>query len=176
MSGSGKTWGTQAIVERCGAIRIRSDLERKRLAGYSALADTGSGIGTELYSPQSTARTFKKIAELVPAVIEAGFPVIVDATFLHLSKRDEFRALADRLGVPFAILDFPLDEAVCRERIRRRRQRRNDASEATEEVLDRQLRTREPLLEAEQALVISFDTADPQSVERSLAEIDRRRK
>jgi aminoglycoside phosphotransferase family enzyme len=36
-SGSGKTAGTQGLLEACGAIRFRADVERKRLFGLSAL-------------------------------------------------------------------------------------------------------------------------------------------
>ena len=165
LSGSGKTWGTQAILERCGAIRLRSDVERKRLAGLGPLAKTSSAIASGLYSPEFSRRTFARLADLGPMIVGAGFPVILDATFLRRAEREQFRALAESLGVSFVILDFPADEATCRERIRRRSQEKADASEATEDVLDRQLALREPLSDAEQRLALRFDPARPESVE-----------
>jgi aminoglycoside phosphotransferase family enzyme/predicted kinase len=165
VSGSGKTWGTQPVLERCGAIRLRSDVERKRLAGLGPLASTGSELASGLYGPEFNRRTFARLSELGSTIVEAGFPVILDATFLRRAERDQFRALAEFLGVPFAILDFPADEATCRERIRRRAQERTGASEATEQVLERQLRLREPLSEDEQSLAFRFDPARPQTID-----------
>ncbi len=161
LSGSGKTQGTQAILEQSGAIRVRSDVERKRLAGLNPLASTGSQLASGLYAPEFSRRTFARMAELATAVIGAGFPVILDATFLRRSEREQFRTLAETLGVPFVILDFPTDEATCRERIRQRAQERCDASEATEAVLDRQLRLHEALSDAEQEFAVRFDEDRP---------------
>ena len=120
LSGSGKTFGSQAVVERLGATRLRSDIERKRLAGLGPLAETLSGVGSGLYSSAFSRRTFEKLAELAAAIVKAGFPAVVDATFLKRADRNQFRALAANLKMPFLILDFPAAETTCRERIRRR--------------------------------------------------------
>jgi len=175
LSGSGKTWGSQAVVERFGAIRIRSDLERKRLGGFGPLADTGSGVATGLYSAEFNRRTFQKLLELAANVLGTGLPVIIDATFLKQSDRAPFHELAESLGVPFLILDFPADERVCRERIRRRGREGTDASEATEEVLDRQLRAREPFLPDEVRVVVPFNTESSATIDSSLDEVEHRR-
>ncbi|HET9405549.1 MAG TPA: AAA family ATPase, partial [Burkholderiales bacterium] len=45
LSGSGKSTATQPLIEGLGAIRLRSDLERKRLHGLAPLAVSGSGPG-----------------------------------------------------------------------------------------------------------------------------------
>jgi aminoglycoside phosphotransferase family enzyme/predicted kinase len=173
LSGSGKTRGTQSLLEHCGAIRLRSDVERKRLAGLGPLAHTSSELASGLYSPEFSRRTFDRLADLSSTVVDAGFPVILDATFLRRAEREQFRALADSLGVPFVILDFPADEATCRERVRRRMQEKADASEATEQVVDRQLRLREPLSDQEQCLAVQFDPERTQLIEALLARLMR---
>jgi aminoglycoside phosphotransferase family enzyme/predicted kinase len=176
LSGSGKTSGTQVVVQRFGAIRLRSDIERKRLAGLSPLADSGSGgVGSGLYAPAFNRQTFAKLADLASGLLADGFPVVVDATFLKRSDRDEFRALAERLRVPFLILDFPAEEATCRERIRLRSRTRSDASEATEAVLDHQLGMQEPLAEEERALAVSFPSDRYEAIEEAVAAIKARR-
>ena len=172
LSGSGKTWGSQAVVERFGAIRVRSDIERKRLAGLGPLADTVSGVGSGLYSSAFSRQTFAKLAELAAAIIAAGFSTVVDATFLKRAERDQFRTLAAKLKMPFLILEFPADEATCRERIRRRMEERIDASEATEAVLEHQLQVSEPLAEEERPYVASFGRGDSGEVERGLDRIE----
>lgn len=176
LSGSGKTSGSQAVVQRLGAIRLRSDIERKRLAGLSPLDDSGSGgVSSGLYTSAFNRRTFAKLADLASGLLTDGFPVVVDATFLKRSDRDEFRTLAERFDVPFVILDFPADEATCRERIRLRSRNRSDASEATEAVLDHQLGMQEPLDEGERTLVVSFPSDRDEEIEKTLAAIKSRR-
>jgi uncharacterized protein len=171
LSGSGKTQGTQTVLENCGAIRLRSDVERKRLAGLGPLAKTDSGVAGGLYSTEFNRRTFERLAELSETIVNAGFPVILDATFLRRADREQFCRLAESLGVPFAILDFPTDEKTCRERIRRRARENADASEATEEVLDRQLRLREPLSDQEQRAALRFDSERPQAMRMQMSHL-----
>jgi uncharacterized protein len=174
LSGSGKTWGSQAIVEGLGTIRVRSDLERKRLAGVQPLARTGSPVAGELYAPDVTEKTYEALQRTAAVVLDAGFPTVADATFLSRRERDRLRAIAEKRGTPFVILDFPTDEGVCRQRIRDRFGAAADASEATEEVLDHQLRTADPLGDDERAFVIAMHTARPESVDRAVAEIEQR--
>ena len=57
LSASGKSTLTQPLLERVGAIRIRSDVERKRLYGYAADADTGSGLQSGIYTAAASTRT-----------------------------------------------------------------------------------------------------------------------
>src|SRR5262249_37703172 len=74
LSGSGKTQGTQTVLESCGAIRLRSDVERKRLAGLAPLAKTDSAVAGGLYSTEFNRRTFERLAELSETIVNAGFP------------------------------------------------------------------------------------------------------
>jgi aminoglycoside phosphotransferase family enzyme/predicted kinase len=145
LSGSGKTTGTQSLLERLGAIRVRSDVERKRLFGLAPLARSGSAPGRGLYTAAANEATYRRLAELAETVLEAGYPVIVDAAFLRRAERERFAALARRLRVPFVLLDFDAPERVLRRRILRRARGRADASEASLAVLELQCARREPL-------------------------------
>lgn len=149
LSGSGKTTITRALMQTPGAIRLRSDVERKRLAGLDALAASGSATGQGLYAEEATRHTYAHLARLAGDLLKAGWPVIVDATFIGRGQRDRFRALAQARGVPFHILDFDVAEALLRERVARRGKTGRDASEAGLDVLAHQLQTAEPLGEDE---------------------------
>ena len=159
VSGSGKTSQSQPLVDACGVIRVRADVERKRLFGLDAEARSGSTLGSGLYSAAASARTYARLAELARAVVEAGYPVLVDATFLKRVQRAPFAELAARLGVPFAILAFDAPEAILRARVRQRAEAGTDASEADVAVLETQLRAREPFEAEELACVVPIDTA-----------------
>lgn len=159
VSGSGKTSQSQPLVEACGVIRVRADVERKRLFGLDANARSGSTVGGGLYSAQASARTYARLAELARAVVEAGYPVLVDATFLKRTQRAAFAELAATLGVPFAILAFDAPVETLRARVRQRAEAGTDASEADVAVLETQLSAREPFEEEELACVVPIDTA-----------------
>ncbi|MDI1292336.1 MAG: AAA family ATPase [Methylobacter sp.] len=154
-SGSGKSTFACQLAEQIGAFQIRSDLERKRLFDYRPLEQTGSNIDSGVYTPQASIKTYLHLKELAQAVLEAGFPVIIDAAFLKAGQRDLFRQLAAGCGVPFHIINF---QASDQELYRRIKQRQDDASEATVAVLHQQQRSAQPLSEHEQASVITLNT------------------
>jgi aminoglycoside phosphotransferase family enzyme/predicted kinase len=152
LSGSGKTWASSQWLqaESSGhAIRLRSDVERKRLHGLSATQASGSGMNTGLYTPQSHGDTYAHLLERTGHLLRTGWSVLVDAAFLRRHERDAFGELAQAVGCPFHILatEAPLD--VLRTRITERQARGADASEATVAVLEQQLGWLEPLSEAE---------------------------
>lgn len=156
LSGSGKTTLSQCWLERYGLIRLRSDIERKRLAGLDARARGGEAIG--LYSETATRQTFSHLARLAEGLLAAGWPVIVDAAFLQRRERDQFRELAGRLGAGFWILDIRAGEATLRARVSRRAALDNDASDAGLRVLEQQLASASPLEADELPQVIAVAT------------------
>ena len=149
LSGSGKTSFITRLAPACRAIRIHSDRERKRLAGLEGSDTSHSRPDGGIYTGSATDATYSHLLKLAEAILGAGISVVVDATFLLRRQRGEFHQLAKRVEVPFRILDFPLPEAILRERIYRRRQQSGRLSEATEEILDLQLTRQERLTEEE---------------------------
>lgn len=149
LSGSGKTTITEQLVERLGAIRVRSDVERKRLQGLSPQARSGSRIGGDLYHADMTELTYTRLRELAGQILSCRYPVIVDATFLKKEHRDAFCDLARERQVPFQILDFQASPATLRSRIERRQSEQKDASEAGLQVLGYQLENHEPIDDVE---------------------------
>lgn len=162
VSGSGKSVVSERLCEELGAIRLRSDVERKRLFGQWG-DPVASPLSGNLYASEVTQQVYRdRLASLVPAVLAGGFPAVIDATGLCRWQRDLFRALAGKHGVPFALLDIQADEATLRERVRRRQTNGRDPSDADTSVLELQLRTREPLGDDEQsaAIVVRTDQRD----------------
>jgi hypothetical protein len=58
LSGSGKTWLADRIAPALGAIHIRSDVERKRLAGLAEGSRSGAPVGEGLYSRDFSKRVY----------------------------------------------------------------------------------------------------------------------
>jgi aminoglycoside phosphotransferase family enzyme/predicted kinase len=166
LPGSGKSHLARALLEAAGAIRLRSDVERKRLFGLSALAASDAAVAGGIYDAATTARTYERLHAAAALALGSGWPVIVDAAFLQRRERNDFAALAARLKVPFTILDCRAPEAVLRERLRRRRAAGNDPSEADESVLERLQQAGEPLGPGEAKATIEIDTTLPEAASR----------
>ncbi|MBE0619606.1 MAG: AAA family ATPase [Burkholderiales bacterium] len=151
LSGSGKTTIAQGLLEALGAVRLRSDVERKRLFGVAAEARSGSGMDAGLYTPAANEHTYARLDELARDVIAAGYPVIVDAAFLRRDERQRFAALARDARASFLIAACTASPATLRARVAAREREARDASEAGLAVLERQFASAEPLGEDEAA-------------------------
>ncbi|MDQ1307602.1 MAG: uncharacterized protein QG671_3435 [Actinomycetota bacterium] len=153
LSGSGKTTASAATLAAdptATTLRLRSDVERKRLSGLGEL-DSSAAFGLDIYTPEADDRTYAVLADRAELLLRAGWSVVVDAAFLEGRRRLAFREVARECGVGFAILHCRAPVAELRERIRRRRA---DASEAGQAVLTAQLAEHDELTEEEQMCVI----------------------
>jgi len=136
LSGSGKTWVAQRLAPALHAVHLRSDIERKRLAGLPALARSGSGLGKGLYGRSATRAVYERLAQCTADALAGGCTIIVDATFGLSAERARFRALAAALGIDTWIVYCHAARKTLEARIRDRHERANDASEADIRVLD----------------------------------------
>ena len=152
-SGAGKTVTSRELAAETRAVRISSDVERKRLHGMTVSGRSGSGIESEMYSLDATESTYGRLAELATMIIEAGYSAVVDASFLKFRHRERFRKLAEELDVSFWIYETTAPPEILRERITKRMSSGGDASEADLRVLEHQWVTCEPLRTSERSRV-----------------------
>lgn len=157
-SGSGKSTVAAQVVEMCGALRIRSDVERKRMQGMAPLSRAGAAPASALYAAAASEATYARLAGLARDIIAAGWPVVVDAAFLDSAERRRFAMLAQELGVPFLILDARAGAALMRERLAMRASQGNDPSDAGATVLAQQLAGHHPLSAEEMPRVVQVDS------------------
>jgi predicted kinase len=158
VSASGKSVASQRLLEALGAVRLRSDVERKRMQGLAATARAAAAPGEGLYSPDQTDATYARLEALARAVLAAGYAVVIDATFLERPRRDRFRTLAAEAGAAFEIACCRAPVDVLRGRIELRMRKGDDASDADLAVLDRQLAVAEALGDDECVHVTVLDT------------------
>jgi aminoglycoside phosphotransferase family enzyme/predicted kinase len=163
LSGSGKSTVARQLLVSGNAVRVRSDVERKRLFGMDAL-QRSAGARVDIYSSDATRRTFERMLGCARIALQAGYPVIADATFLRRDERQVFRKLAAELRVPFTILHCRASESEMRSRVLVRNAGGQDASEADIAVLERQLVLQEPLDAEERAFVLDVATDEPVDV------------
>jgi aminoglycoside phosphotransferase family enzyme/dephospho-CoA kinase len=158
MPASGKSSIARKLSESLGAIHVRSDVERKRMFGLSPEKSSAAELNQGIYSADATKQTYQRLHALAGQILDAGFSVIVDATFSDFEYRELFHALADNRSVSFVILSLVAPIETLRQRIL---QRKNDASDADLAVLNGKARSWKPLSDEEERYAITIDTANP---------------
>ena len=169
LSGSGKSTVALELAQQLGGLRVRSDVERKRLFGFAPQDRTARDV----YTAEATVRTYDRMAQVARATLLAGVPAVVDGAFLKRVERDRFRALARELGARFTLVSCEAPADILRARVAARHRAGRDASEADVDVLERQLGWQERPAPDEDADCIHVDTQERAAVEercRSLAE------
>jgi aminoglycoside phosphotransferase family enzyme/predicted kinase len=149
VSGTGKSTVALRLVDRLGALRIRSDVERKRLYKLDPYEHPSSEFAQELYSQEATELTYEKLAQLASHILSAGMSVIVDATNLQRWQRERLEEVATDNGVPFCIADCQAAMNVIETWIHQREDEDDDASDANFDIVDRQMRSQDELSEEE---------------------------
>lgn len=158
LSGSGKTWLARRLAPRLGAVHLRSDTERKRLAGLADSARTQSGLGAGLYSSEMSNKVYEHLAQSAEHVLAGHRSVIVDATCSRRAQRLLFADVAKRMGVPAYLIHCHASPNVLAARVRERHEKEQDASEADVAVVDWQRQRWEPLAADESWNVVEVDT------------------
>jgi len=130
-SGSGKSHLALIGCGKARAIIIRSDATRKRIAN--------SHPGLNLYGETMNLRTYQAMYDAASRLLAAGWPVILDATFLSKDERQRARNVARAAGVPFHFIWLDVPEKKLKEHIRHRQTNGQDISDADLAVLEHQL-------------------------------------
>jgi predicted kinase len=136
LSGTGKSTLARALAPELGpapgAVHLRSDLERKRLHG---VAETVR-LAPDAYTQGASDAVYAVLYEKARNVLTARHTVIVDAVFAKLEERVKIEAVAVELGVRFLGVWLT---ARPEELVGRVATRRGDASDATPDIVRRQL-------------------------------------
>ncbi|HUU33458.1 MAG TPA: AAA family ATPase [Vicinamibacterales bacterium] len=136
LSGAGKSTAAALVAPLVGpapgALHLRTDVIRKALCGVAPL----DRLPGDAYAADVTARVYERIRRDAGTALAAGHAVVCDGVFGAAAER---RALADvsgRAGVPLVALWLDAPEATLLARVERRR---DDASDATAEVVRSQV-------------------------------------
>jgi len=150
VSGSGKTTVASSVVGAFDAVRLRSDVERKRLAGMEATErPEGEAASRSLYSEAATHAVYRRLATLARDVLATGTSVVIDATCAARWQRDLLAEVAREVSAPLVWLDFDIPEDSLLARVASRQAAGDDASDASCDVVRRQLAAREPIADDE---------------------------
>ena len=141
LSGTGKTRLARALAPDLGAppgaVHLRTDTERKAMAGVSAEAE----LGAEHYTDAARHAVYERLTARARTLLAADRSVLLDATFQDGAEREVAESAAAPSGAAFAGLWLDAPPQVLAARVAGRR---GDASDADPEVLQRQLEAATP--------------------------------
>lgn len=166
LSGSGKSYVASKVVERFGAIRLRTDIERKRLFAKDTPID-------QLYTPEAVAKVYEYLYSLAQTILNAGYMVILDAGYLKKHERMKAKEIAEMAGVPFLIIECEAPLEVIEKNITSRLAMGGDPSDATFDVVKKQLALREPLDTSERANAYLVETQHQENIDKLISYVDR---
>lgn len=136
LSGSGKSTLAARLAHAIGlapgALHVRSDVERKVLAGV----DETVHLPPDSYSAAASEATYRAIFQRAEAALKAGHSVILDAVFAREEEREAAEELAGSANARFTGLWLAADPAILKSRVTRRS---GDASDADAAVVEKQL-------------------------------------
>jgi aminoglycoside phosphotransferase family enzyme/predicted kinase len=146
VSGSGKTTLADRLVGAIEAVRLRSDVERKRLAGMRPTdRPADAAAEADLYGEPRTRQVYERLAGLAGRLLAAGRNVVVDAACLMRWQRAMLADAVRAAGARLVWVELLVPEAVVLERVAGRLAAGGDASDASAAIVRRQQAIREPI-------------------------------
>ena len=173
LSGSAKTWLAERLASSLGAVHVRSDIERKRLAGLSAEQRSGAALDQGLYSAAMSTATYERLRQCAAATLDGGISVIVDATCQRRAERRRLSSLGPECHAEVRLVFCHAPSEVLESRIAARERAGADASEADRRVLELQQARFEPIDADEGLRVIDADTTRVDVVSQVLQQLGR---
>jgi len=127
-----------------------------------------------IYSAESSIATYAHLHQVAAVILHAGFPVVIDATYLKHEQRDNAAKVAEATGAPFLILDCNAPQAVIESWLAQRQADKNDPSDATMAVIEAQQASREALTPAEILCSKRIQTNESGTLDTVVAQIRQR--
>jgi predicted kinase len=170
-SGSGKTWLSTQLMSELPAIRVRSDIERKRALHLAETASSESLPAQGAYTDRARTDVYESLIDVVEGLIDAGYNAIADASFLRRADRQLLATLAESKGVALVWIDVSANNDELHRRLQNRSAAHDDASEADTAVLEYQYQHADSLTAAEAARTVFIETdrkVDPGAIIKSI--------
>jgi predicted kinase len=148
------------------AVRISSDVERKRLFGlFHGISKPPLQGG--MYTEEANKATYGRLLDLTRMITKDGHSVVIDATFLKAKERYKFYQAFDKKNLNFIVIDLEVDADELRSRVQKRTEDGGNVSDADASVLEKQLHSTEPITNSEKVKVLRIDAnifPDPKEV------------
>ena len=172
LSGSGKSYISKILSENLLAVRIRSDIERRRACNRLEIQRSLNInikpieesrfmklFTKDFYSQETSNWLFKEwLPEIAKKSLRSGLTTIVDATFLRKEERRVMHKIAINEGSRFLIINCKCLDSIAKKRIQSRLLENADPSEATFKIRSKQAKIIENLSQRELLLTLNINT------------------
>jgi predicted kinase len=156
---TGKSTLAKGVAARGGFEVLSSDIVRKELAGVEPGEHRYEEFRRGIYTSEVTRQTYEALFERARELLEAGKPVVLDASFLRRDQRRAARRLAADAGAQFACLYLPIEDDEARRRITRRVKAGTDPSDARWQTYTAQKRRFQKPVEVPPDRLITIDSS-----------------
>lgn len=160
LMGSGKSYQARHLAARLGAEVIRMDVIRKEMLNINPAERHHEDFGQGIYSDDISRRTYDRAYELAELEIKSGKPVIIDASFKRRIERQKAFQMAQRLHIPFYIIECTCRDEIVKMRLEKRSQEKNNASDGRWEIYAAQKNDFDEINEAAADNYFKIDTSD----------------
>ncbi|NLV23262.1 MAG: AAA family ATPase [Deltaproteobacteria bacterium] len=148
LMGAGKSVLGAELAAATGMLHLRSDAQRKELAGIDPQSRVRDDFGQGIYGADMTDATYLALAEKARRALASGESVLVDASFGKNRHREIFQRFGSQLGVPVLLAHLHCNEDILRKRLRHREDTGEDISDGRLELLASQAATFEAVTES----------------------------
>jgi len=155
---SGKSTVAEQLARLVHAPVVDADRTRKYLAGVSATTPMNDSAFAGRYSAQATDDVYAEVFRRAAVVIESKRSVVIDASFRERDKRAMARALAQRFGAAFLLIECSVDLETARARLAERA-REPSVSDGRADMLEAFIASFEPINELAPAEHLRIDTS-----------------
>ena len=168
LTASGKTTIAEKLVALGSFVHISSDRERKRLAGLPETSQSQYGVFDGIYSADATETVYEHLLGTAQTILQAGYSVVVDATFIKQCHRQSFQQLAQAQNIPFHIIHTYADEAQLMAWLNERQKQSDQVSEAREDIYRALKAQVETLTKDEIEQTLSINMSESNNLEQKL--------
>lgn len=165
LMGSGKSTLAAALAKSLGAVHLETDAIRRELWGPGQ--DT-AGYDQGRYEPAARQKVYDELHRRAAQWLAAGVPVALDGAYLSQAMLAAAVQTARDVGSPALVIECRCPREAALERIARRQERGDSASEARPDLYDRQVAVAEPLPSGVAWLEVDTTETLNQQIDRAL--------
>jgi predicted kinase len=134
LPGTGKSTVARELGTRLDAVVLSTDELRKELAGIERTASAGAPPHEGLYTPEKVRAVYDELLREAATLLERGESVVLDASWTAAANRSAARAVASDHVAMLSEVQCVAPTPLSLDRVRTRRARHDDPSDADEAV------------------------------------------
>ena len=157
--GSGKSTAAEKLRELLDIEILSSDRLRKEIAGIEPTTSVHVPFGADIYSGESTYRTYQELHKRAASFLQEGRSVFLDASYMDPSRRAEAMNTAQEAGVRVVLVHFDADRNELKARLAKRTGQKSEVSDGREEILSQQMEVFQPPDEIPAPQRLTVDTS-----------------